>query len=221
VTELCVRAHGGVGDERSGATATRQDGDWWTALRGWLLLAVALVVVFFAAGGFAVTNLSAGVEARAERQTAEIVLAQRRLDTVTTSRLAECTKRGSLCRSLEAQEQVAIAELGRLQADVKADADPQAAAFGISLPGCMSSRLRDGGAVPVLRPVHQLRGRTDLEGTGTLMTNRRHPHEGRIAEVYRRGEERLIFVRYTEDRPPNATWDKSLMGWVLDSETGN
>jgi hypothetical protein len=55
-------------------TASRfywQDGDWWTALRGWVLMAVALVVVFFAAGGFAVTNLNAGVEARAERSTAD------------------------------------------------------------------------------------------------------------------------------------------------------
>src|SRR4029077_18455595 len=53
-------------------TATRfywQDGDWWTALRGWALMAVALTVVFFAAGGFAVTNLTAGTEARAERDT--------------------------------------------------------------------------------------------------------------------------------------------------------
>jgi hypothetical protein len=30
-----------------------QEGEWWTALRGWVLMAVALVVVFFAAGGFA------------------------------------------------------------------------------------------------------------------------------------------------------------------------
>jgi hypothetical protein len=116
-------------------TATRfywQDGDWWTALRGWVLMAVALVVVFFAAGGFAVTNLNAGVEARAERQTAETVLAQRRLDTVTKSRAAECARRGPLCRNLEAQEQAAIAELERLQAGVKADADPQAQALGMT-----------------------------------------------------------------------------------------
>jgi hypothetical protein len=43
-----------------------QAGERWTALRGWMLMAVALVVVFFAAGGFAVTNLAAGTEARAE-----------------------------------------------------------------------------------------------------------------------------------------------------------
>jgi hypothetical protein len=109
-----------------------QDGEWWTALRGWVLMAVALVVVFFAAGGFAVTNLAAGTQARGERSTADTTLARRRLDTVTKSRQAECTRRGPLCRNLEAQEQAAIAELERLQADVKADADPQAAALGIS-----------------------------------------------------------------------------------------
>jgi hypothetical protein len=38
----------------------------------------------------------------------------------------------------------------------------------------------------------------------------KHPHPGRMAEVYRRGEERLIFVRYTADPPPNAKWDASL-----------
>jgi Flp pilus assembly protein TadB len=109
-----------------------QDGEWWAALRGWVLMAVALVVVFFAAGGFAVTNLNAGVEVRAERSTAEIDLAQRRLDAVTTSRAAECAKRGERCRKLEGEERDAIAALERLRADVKADADPQAAAIGVS-----------------------------------------------------------------------------------------
>jgi hypothetical protein len=109
-----------------------QSGEWWTALRGWLLLAVALVVVFFAAGGFAVTNLNAGVEARTERSTAEIALAQRRLDTITKSRTEECKRRGDRCRKLEGEEQGVIAELERLRADVKAEADPQAAALGIT-----------------------------------------------------------------------------------------
>jgi hypothetical protein len=114
-----------------------RDGEWWTALRGWVLMAVALVVVFFAAGGFAVTNLNAGVDARAERSTAEIVLAQHRLDTVTKSRAGECAKRGPLCRKLEAEELAAIASLEQARVDVKAEADPQAAALGIS-----SARLR-------------------------------------------------------------------------------
>jgi hypothetical protein len=83
------------------------------------------------------TNLNAGVDARAERSTAEIVLAQRRLDTVTKSRAAECVMRGPLCRKLEAEEQAAIASLEQARVDVKAEADPQAAALGIS-----SARLR-------------------------------------------------------------------------------
>src|SRR5215813_5013907 len=109
-----------------------RSGERFTALRGWLLMAVVLVVVFFAAGGFAVTNLNAGVEARAERSTAETTLAQRRLDTVTKSRLAECARRGDRCRKLEAEEQDAIAALGQAQASVRVEADPQAAALGIS-----------------------------------------------------------------------------------------
>jgi hypothetical protein len=86
-------------------------------------MALALVVVFFAAGGFAITNLAAGTEARAERQTAETALAQRKLDTPTTSRTAECAKRGLRCRDLEAQERDAIAALERVRKDVKSDAD--------------------------------------------------------------------------------------------------
>jgi hypothetical protein len=113
-----------------------QQGEWWTALRGWLLMTVALTVVFFAAGGFAVTNLNAGTEARGERSTADTMLAQRRLDTLAKSRQAECTKRGDRCRKLEADEKVAMDDLMRPRADVKAEADPQAAALGVS-----SSRL--------------------------------------------------------------------------------
>lgn len=52
---------------------------------------------------------------------------------------------------------------------------------------------------------------------GTEMT-RHHPHEGRLAEVYRKGEERLIFVDYTAEPPPNATWEESIQGWVLNDE---
>jgi hypothetical protein len=109
-----------------------QDGNWWTALWGWTLLAVCLVVVFFAAGGFAVSNLTAGTEARAERQTTDTILAQRKLDTTTRSRQAECAKRGPRCSALEAEEQAAIASLEQARVDVKADADPQAAALGVS-----------------------------------------------------------------------------------------
>jgi hypothetical protein len=52
------------------------------------------------------------------------------------------------------------------------------------------------------------------------MTTRRSPHEGRLAEVYRREVspigERYVFVTYAADPPPHATWDENLQGWVLD-----
>jgi hypothetical protein len=116
----------------TGAMFYLRSGERFTALHGWLLMAIALTVVFFAAGGFAVTNLNAGVEARAERSTTETTLAQRRLDTITKSRLAECGRRGDRCRKLEAEEQDAIAALGSAQASVRAEADPQAVALGVS-----------------------------------------------------------------------------------------
>jgi hypothetical protein len=109
-----------------------QNGEAWTAVRGWALMAVALVVVFFAAGGFAITNINSGVEARSERQTSDIVLAERKLDTLSKSRDTECRKRGPECRRLEREEQDAIAFLGKARAVVQASADPQAAALGIS-----------------------------------------------------------------------------------------
>jgi hypothetical protein len=87
----------------TGITFYLRSGERFTALRGSPLMAIALTVVFFAAGGFAVTNLNAGVEARAERSTTETSLAQRRLDTITRSRLAECAKRGDRCRKLESE----------------------------------------------------------------------------------------------------------------------
>jgi hypothetical protein len=131
-----------------------QDGEWWTALRGWVLMAVALVVVFFAAGGFAVTNLNAGVDARAERSTAEIVLAQRRLDTVTKSRAAECAKRGPLCRKLEAEEQAAISSLERpCRSQGGGRRAGGCARYQLCPTACRPGR-GPGCAVPVLRPVH-------------------------------------------------------------------
>jgi hypothetical protein len=55
---------------------------------------------------------------------------------------------------------------------------------------------------------------------GIGMTNRRHPHEGRLAEVYRREMSivglRFIWIGYVADHPPQATWDESLQGWILD-----
>jgi hypothetical protein len=47
---------------------------------------------------------------------------------------------------------------------------------------------------------------------------RRHPHEGRTAELYRRhpeDRERLIWVGYVADPPVGASWDDSIAGWIL------
>jgi hypothetical protein len=37
------------------------------------------MAVFFAAGGFAITNINSGIEARAERQTSDVLLAEGKL----------------------------------------------------------------------------------------------------------------------------------------------
>jgi hypothetical protein len=75
---------------------------WWTALRGYLLMGVALTVVFFAASGFVLNTISTGVEVRGDRVTPAVELARRTTDTLTKSRQAECATRRSRCRDLEA-----------------------------------------------------------------------------------------------------------------------
>jgi hypothetical protein len=84
------------------------------ALWGTGLMAVALVVVFFAAGGFALTNISAGLDAKAERETPAIHTALQWVEALATSRAAECSKRGPQCKRLEGEEQAALVELGAL-----------------------------------------------------------------------------------------------------------
>jgi hypothetical protein len=108
-----------------------QDGDWRTAVRGFLLMAVALTVVFFAASGFVLNTISTGVEARGDRMTPAVELAQRTADTIAKSRADECRKRGDRCRDLEAQERKALADLVAARAEVRAHADPQAQALHI------------------------------------------------------------------------------------------
>jgi hypothetical protein len=108
-----------------------QDGDRWTALKGMALMAVALTVVFFAASGFVLTNVSAGTELRGDRMTPSVTLAQRTADTIAKSREDECKKRGDRCRALEAQERQALADLAAARAEVRALADPQAQALHV------------------------------------------------------------------------------------------
>lgn len=45
---------------------------------------------------------------------------------------------------------------------------------------------------------------------------KKHPHPERLAEIYRRGDERLIFIGYTADPPPHASWDATVQAWVVD-----
>jgi hypothetical protein len=103
----------------------------FAALRGWALTAIALVVVFFAAGGFAVTNLNAGTEARAERETPAMHDLHVLVAGLDKSIASECIKRGAKCRDLEAQRAAANERLVSERASLKAAADPQAAAIGV------------------------------------------------------------------------------------------
>jgi hypothetical protein len=108
------------------------NGEAWSAVRGWALMAVALVVVFFAAGGFAVTNLNAGIEARAERETPAMRDLRNQVAGLDRSISSECAKRGDRCRDLERQRAEANAKLAAERASLKTDADPQASALGVT-----------------------------------------------------------------------------------------
>jgi hypothetical protein len=115
-------------------TATRfygQDGDRRTALKGVALMCLALTVVFFAASGFVLTNVSAGTELRGDRVTPAIALAQRLADIIAKSREDECKKRGDRCHALETQGRQALADLSAARAEVRAMADPQAQALHV------------------------------------------------------------------------------------------
>ena len=121
-------------------------GEAWNAVRGWALMAVALVVVFFAAG-FAVTNINSGIEARAERETPAMRDLRTQIAGLDKSITSECSKRGDRCRHLEHQRAEANAKLGIERASLKADADPQAAALGVS---STSLHLVQAGAMVAL-----------------------------------------------------------------------
>jgi len=110
----------------------RQDGDWWTALRGSALMCVALMVVFFAASGFILTNVNDSVMARAERTTPTIEIAQRALDDAKAARDRECVKVGPICRLREDAVTERQRKLDEAKAEVRAAADPQAEALHVS-----------------------------------------------------------------------------------------
>lgn len=122
-------------------------GERWTAFWGWALLAICLAVVFLASGGFAVSNLNAGVEARAERETSAVRDLRTQIASLDKSIASECVKRGDRCRDLERQRAEANAKLAIERASLKADADPQAAALGVS---STSLHLVQAGAMVAL-----------------------------------------------------------------------
>jgi hypothetical protein len=124
-----------------------QNGEAWTAVRGWALMAVALVVVFFAAGGFAVTNINSGIETRAERESPAMRDLRTQIAGLDKSITSECSRRGDRCRDLERQRAEANAKLTIERASLKADADPQAAALGVS---SASLHLVQAGAMVAL-----------------------------------------------------------------------
>jgi hypothetical protein len=107
-------------------------GERWTAFRGWALMAICLAVVFLASGGFAISNLNAGIEARAERETAALRDLRTQIASLDKSIIGECVKRGDRCRDLERQRADAQAKLAIERDGVKTGADPQAQALGIS-----------------------------------------------------------------------------------------
>jgi hypothetical protein len=109
-----------------------QDGDWWTALKGSALMCVALMVVFFAASGFVLTNVNDSVVARAERTTPTVEIAQRALDDAKTARDRECVKVGPICRVREDAVTDRQRKLDEVKAEVRAAADPQAEALHIT-----------------------------------------------------------------------------------------
>ena len=109
-----------------------QDGDRWTAVKGGVLMCVALMVVFFAASGFVLTNVSSATDARAERTTPTVEIAQRALNDAKAARDRECSKVGPICRQREDTVAERQRKLDEAKAEVRAAADPQAEALHVT-----------------------------------------------------------------------------------------
>jgi hypothetical protein len=109
-----------------------QDGDWWTALKGGALMCVALMVVFFAASGFVLTNVNDAITTRAERTTPTITIAQAALNDAKAARDRECSKIGPVCRQRENTVTERQRKLDEAKAEVRAAADPQAEALNVT-----------------------------------------------------------------------------------------
>lgn len=86
-----------------------------------------VTVVFIASSGFASQNISEASTVKAERESPDVKLAQRKLDTITADKEKECVKIGARCIQLRADEQLAIKELKDAREKVAISADPQLA----------------------------------------------------------------------------------------------
>ena len=104
--------------------ARRQLGKFLVACLVWPILFVFALTNSL---GFASVNFSETTQARVERVTPAVSDAQRRLDTLSASRVSECVKRGDKCRQLEKDEQHALEQLREAREKVFAAADPQLA----------------------------------------------------------------------------------------------
>ena len=135
----------------------RDDGDRRAALKGTAVMAVALLVVFFAASGFVLTNLSGATELKAERETPRMHELKEEIKGLNASigvpgpdgviTKGECAKRGDKCRELEGKRDKANQDLKTEREKVSGSADPQAEAFHIT-PSTL--RLARAGAMVLM-----------------------------------------------------------------------
>jgi hypothetical protein len=89
---------------------------------------------------------------RAEGISPELADAQRRLDTLATSREGECRKRGDLCRGVEKDERAAMDLVVSIRATKAALADPQ-----IQAAAKAASFVTIGRLAPTLDDIGMLR----------------------------------------------------------------
>jgi hypothetical protein len=118
------------------------DGNWRAALKGNAVMAVALLVVFFAASGFVLTNLSGATQVKAERETPRMHDLKDEIKGLNASigipgpdgviTKGECAKRGDKCRELEGKRDTANRNLQTERESVSESADPQAKALHVT-----------------------------------------------------------------------------------------
>jgi hypothetical protein len=106
----------------------RQAGDRWTALRGSLMTLVASGMVFFAASGFVLINVSDKTTSRSASAPA-VEVARKALDDIKAARDRECVKLGPVCRLRE--DAVIARQQELIEAMTHAATDPQATALHI------------------------------------------------------------------------------------------